>query len=149
MGRTVAFCVLVTMLACSKTPPGDGPKDGRANVSAQPDVVSSIQVGVGRSVVNFVLHVTNTSSQPVALEFPTSQRYDFIVQSGGAEVWRWSAGQMFSQLVSEETLKPGETRDFTAKLKIGNRSGRFSVVARLTASNRSIEQHADFEIPKR
>jgi hypothetical protein len=148
MEKTVAFCLLVAVLGCSKTPPGDGPKDGRAKATVQPDVVSSVQVGVGRGVVNFVLHVTNTSTQPVVLEFPTSQRYDFIVQSGGTEVWRWSEGQMFSQIVSQETLQPGETRDFTAKMKTETRSGRFSVTARLTTSNRSVEQHADFEIPK-
>ena len=147
--KTVAFCMLVTVLACSKTPPGSASHDGRASASAQPDVVSSVQVGVGRGVVDFVLHVTNTSARPVTLEFPTSQRYDFIVQDGSAEVWRWSGGQMFSQLVSQETLKAGETRDFSAKWDSETRSGRFSVLARLTASNRSIEQRADFEIPKR
>jgi hypothetical protein len=41
------------------------------------------------------------------LGFRTSQRYDLLIQNAqGQEVWRWSAEQMFAQMLGQEVLSP-------------------------------------------
>jgi Intracellular proteinase inhibitor len=55
--------------------------------------------------VELTLQVVNRSPRPVTLQFRDSQRYDFLIQNAqGQEVWRWSANQMFAQILGQETL---------------------------------------------
>jgi hypothetical protein len=63
--------------------------------------------------VELTLRVQNTGDQPVRLQMPTGQIYEFIVQRNGEEVWRWSQGRAFTQAVQQWTLSPDETRTFT------------------------------------
>jgi hypothetical protein len=57
--------------------------------------------------LELTLEVVNRSPRPVTLQFRNSQRYDFLIRNAqGQEVWRWSAGQMFAQILGEETLVP-------------------------------------------
>ena len=63
--------------------------------------------------VELILKVTNRSKEPKALEFSSSQRYDFeIADSRGAKVWQWSADRMFAQMLGTERLAPGESREY-------------------------------------
>lgn len=150
MAKGVACWVLAALLACSNAPPGGQPDETRTDVAPQNDLVTSMEIEVGATAVRFVLHVTNPSPEPMTLEFASAQRYDFVVRSkGGAEVWRWSADQMFAQMLGEETLAPGTSRDYAADWQPAGQSGVFEAIARLTATNHRAEQHATFEIPKR
>ncbi len=55
----------------------------------------------------FTLKVMNDASKPISLSFPTAQRFDLLMQNQqGREVWRWSAGRWFAQMLGEEVLKP-------------------------------------------
>jgi hypothetical protein len=55
------------------------------------------------------LSVRNVSAQPVTLEFPTSQQFDFIVRSeAGAEIARWSQGRQFTQQGLRLTVEPNQ-----------------------------------------
>src|SRR5262245_5185734 len=57
--------------------------------------------------LELTLEVVNRSLRPVTLQYRNYQRYDFLIRNAqGQEVWRWSAGQMFAQILSEETLAP-------------------------------------------
>ena len=57
--------------------------------------------------LDLTLEVVNHSPRPVTLKFRTAQRYDLLIQSAsGQEVWRWSAEQMFAQMLDQETLAP-------------------------------------------
>ena len=57
--------------------------------------------------LELTLQLVNHSRRPVTLQFRDSQRYDFLIRSAqGQEVWRWSANQMFAQLLGQETLSP-------------------------------------------
>lgn len=68
--------------------------------------------------------VTNVSKEPRKLSFRSSQRYDFwIIDSTGVEVWRWSDGRMFAQMLEDVTLKPGETLDFAESWDLTDASG--------------------------
>jgi len=147
MRKLVASCGLAALLACSNAPPGGAPNEARTDVAAQNDLVTSLEVEVGAGTVRFVLHLTNTSAQPIRLEFPAAQRYDFAVQTpAGSDVWRWSADKMFAQMLGEETIPAGGSREFTATWQPGTHSGLFVAIGRVTASNRQIEQRASFEI---
>ena len=150
MVKGVLCCVASALLACTNAPPGGQPKETRTEVAAENDLATSLQIEVGATAVRFVLHVTNPSTQPVTLEFASAQRYDFVVQTmAGAEVWRWSADQMFAQMLGEDTLAPGASRDYSETWQPGARSGVFVAIGKLTAMKHRAEQHATFEIPKR
>ena len=65
--------------------------------------------------ITFVVTLTNRASAPRTLTFPSSQTHDCIVNTADhKEVWRHSSGRMFAQVITEATLKPGESRTFTA-----------------------------------
>lgn len=63
--------------------------------------------------VTFTFTVTNTGSDPVELTFRSGKRADVVVTDTGSgeEVWRWSAGRMFTQAISTVELAGGETLD--------------------------------------
>ena len=64
--------------------------------------------------VTLVLTVRNRADEPRSLTLPSSQTHDFAVSAGaGDEVWRWSAGRMFAQMLTEVTLAAGESRTFS------------------------------------
>lgn len=111
-------------------------------------LVSSLQVEPFPDSVRFSLQVTNTGSQPVTLQFPSGQSFDFVVSRGGAELWRWSADRMFTQAVRTETLAPGETRSFDAAWQppVGT-SGELVARGFLTARGETAEQQARFSLP--
>ncbi|MGH2600480.1 MAG: BsuPI-related putative proteinase inhibitor, partial [Dehalococcoidia bacterium] len=56
-----------------------------------------------------------SATQPATLTFPSGQDFDVVVSSAdGREVWRWSTGRFFTQVVRDVTLAPGEERRFSA-----------------------------------
>ena len=53
------------------------------------------------------VRVVNEGSEPVRLNFGTSQRFEILVQDRqGRVVWRWSHGKYFAQVLGKEVLKP-------------------------------------------
>jgi Intracellular proteinase inhibitor len=57
--------------------------------------------------LDFTLELVNRSSRPVTLQFRDAQRYDVLIENAqGQEVWRWATGQMFAQMLGQETLPP-------------------------------------------
>ncbi len=53
------------------------------------------------------VRVVNEGSEPVRLNFSTSQRFEILVQDRqGRVVWRWSHGKYFAQVLGKEVLKP-------------------------------------------
>ncbi|MFZ5596362.1 MAG: BsuPI-related putative proteinase inhibitor [Bacillota bacterium] len=78
--------------------------------------------------VTITLTKSNVSNRPVTLFYNTTQRYDFTaVRADGTEVWRWSEDQSFGQQTSTVTLRPGETRVYTATWNQRNRQGNLVV----------------------
>jgi hypothetical protein len=91
--------------------------------------------------VGFVLEVRNAARAPQRLEFPTARTHDFAVTDAhGREVWRWSRGRLFAQVLSEIELAPGESRRFAAAWDQRDAAGalalpgRYGVVASLACS---------------
>jgi hypothetical protein len=66
--------------------------------------LGQLDAAPGASVrVRIVL--TNQLPEPRILDFPSAQRFDLrLLDESGAEVFLWSAGQMFAQFLGTETL---------------------------------------------
>jgi hypothetical protein len=64
----------------------------------------------------FILKVQNIASQLLALDFNSSQDFDFVVRDSvdGDEIWRWSEARFFSAVVRSEAIRPGSERTFEA-----------------------------------
>lgn len=119
--------------------------DGAEGASG--DLVPSVEVEVAPSSIRLLLHVTNVGSRPVTFRFPTSQRFDFDVETpAGERVWRWSDGRSFLQVLSEATLAPGETWDMEAVWATVPGAGRYVARGRLVSMGGGVEQEAPFEV---
>lgn len=111
-------------------------------------VATSLEVEVSPGRVELTLYLTNARTVPVVFTFPTAQRYDFgVIGESGQEVWRWSDGMSFTQVLTTDTLAPGETWRWTAEWSPGNRTGQYTAVAELTARETSLQQRVGFELP--
>lgn len=65
----------------------------------------------------------NTTSDPIRLEFPTSQRYDLEIRNEAGEVvYRWSDGKAFLDVVNSEDFGPGE-RNYTVLVPLSGKDG--------------------------
>lgn len=93
---TLAFCVLV-----AQVPQSGAPSGLKATLAADKPAYAP-----GESIT-FTLRVVNGTPRPVRLSFRTAQRFDLVMEDGrGHEVWRWSAGRLFAQVLGQETLSP-------------------------------------------
>jgi len=55
--------------------------------------------------IQVTLEVANRTAEPITLVFSTSQRFDLAIEDDeGNELWRWSRGKLFLQVLGEETL---------------------------------------------
>jgi Intracellular proteinase inhibitor len=139
--RHLAY-VAIVLVGCSPAEvgtPGGAP--------GAPPLLPSVQArAFAQDSVTFTLQVTNTSSQPVELNFNSGQSFDFIVSRGQQQVWRWSDEQMFTQALRLERLGPGETLTHSATWRPGPARGDFNVVGRLTSRDHPAEQAATFRV---
>lgn len=74
----------------------------------------SLDASMTGGAVSFAFTVENTGGDPVDLSFSSAQTHDVVVRDDGADVWRFSEGQMFAQMLGSETLGPGEAVTYEA-----------------------------------
>ena len=79
------------------------------------------------------LSIFNRSGRPAVLHFPTAQRYDFAVEDKhGTQVWQWSDGRSFAQMLGSESIGPGrEVITFAESIAAPTEPGRYRLVGRL------------------
>lgn len=142
MRRILGLVTLAALTACAPQP------DGGGKVTV-PDLLPSMQATALGDSVQFVLQVTNTTSETVDLEYRSGQSFDFVVlDETGSEVWRWSEGRMFTQALRHESLGPGETITHSALWSAEDRpAGAYAVVGTLTVADRSVQQRTEFRLP--
>jgi hypothetical protein len=93
--------------------------------------------------------VSNPTRGPVRIEFNSGQRYDFDVGTlAGERVWQWSADRSFIGALGSEELRAGESVEYS-EAWTGARSGEYTVLARLTSSNKPVELRTRFVVPSR
>lgn len=95
--------------------------------------------------VEFAFTVTNAGDEPMSLEFRSGLGADIAVLRGGAEVWRWSDGRLFTQALWSETLAPGESVIHEATWPDPD-PGTYEAVGRLAAENADVEASAAFTV---
>lgn len=112
-------------------------------------LASSLMVETLGDTARLVLQVTNGSSAPVSVTFPSGQSYDFAVMDGSESVWRWSADRSFLQAVRTVTLAPGQTESFAEAWPVtdAQRGRTLTAVAWLTSSDHPLEHRAQFRLP--
>ncbi|MEX0907043.1 MAG: BsuPI-related putative proteinase inhibitor [Gemmatimonadota bacterium] len=144
MGRVAGLAVALavgcsTVVPLAEVAPGSG---------SPPELGSSFNVSVGEDSVRLELHVTNVTSAAMALEFTSSQRYDFAVATTAGEVvWRWAADRSFMQALGAERLEPGESRRYTAVWPAPGRQADYVATAWLTSQNYPVELRTVFRLP--
>ncbi|MEJ2611176.1 MAG: BsuPI-related putative proteinase inhibitor [Candidatus Thiodiazotropha sp.] len=64
--------------------------------------------------ITIILHIKNISSTTKNLNFNSSKQYDFVVKNSENELfWRWSSGQLFTDVLTSYDLAPNEERIIT------------------------------------
>ncbi len=81
------------------------------------------------------LTLRNTQPQPLVLEFSSGQEYDVVIQdSAGKEVYRWSAGKMFAQLMHNVSVAGEKNWVVDITLAAPLPAGKYAVQAWLTTT---------------
>jgi len=152
--------VSLVVLAFACTPRPRGPeqattrsaKTQREHVvraDATPRIESALAVKVDKvdDGVRFEFRVRNAGGTRIEVNFPSGQTHEVIVlDTLGHEVWRWSNGRMFTQVLQNKVLRSDDTLAFGERWKNAPR-GHYVAVARLASVNYPVEQRADFVIP--
>jgi hypothetical protein len=113
----------------------------------EPLLASALDVSI-RDGVTLALHVTNNDRKHVELLFPSGQTHDFaILDSTGKEIWRWSAGRLFTQALQNKVLESHESATFAERWDAGARHGTFTAVATLASSSHPLETRVEFSLP--
>ncbi len=140
----------VLAFACApRSPAGDAVRKANARQqSASPRIEATLDVEPSaRRGVDFTFRVSNEGGGKVEMTFPSGQTHDVIVlDSGGREVWRWSEGRMFTQLLQNKVLRGADTISFRERWP-GATRGRYVAVARLASANYPVEQRIPFTVP--
>ncbi|TYL35928.1 hypothetical protein CV102_25300 [Natronococcus pandeyae] len=100
----------------------------------------------GSDAVAFEFSVTNTGSEPVELQFSDACKAEFVVEDEGREVWRYTDGRMFAQMISSERIAPDETATYEAEWE-NPQSGEYTAVAELRAQEGICEARTDVSVP--
>lgn len=95
-----------------------------------------------------VLAVTNSGGKVAELRFPDGQTHEFVLRDvAGRDVWRWSAGRLFTQALRTRPVDGGETVEFAEPLRGGVPRGTYTVVAQLRSDNHPIEVRRAIVLP--
>jgi len=145
----VSVLVLVLAFACGpRANVGDALVRAHAARAAQTaaPLAGSLDVNV-KNGVNFGFRVLNTSDRKLEVKFPNGKTHELVVlDSLGREVWRWSAGRMFTQSLQNKVLRTSDSLEFDARWSDAPR-GRYVAVATLASANFPVEERTEFVIP--
>lgn len=100
--------------------------------------------------VELTLAVRNDGGRPDTLRFVTSQRYEFLVHdSRGTLIWRWSAGQTFTQDVGEQVLPAGWEMTYTERVPVRLAPGAYRALGVVTGVGRGMASETGFTVEER
>jgi hypothetical protein len=142
----VAFGVLAFACAPRSRSTEATAKATRAQKGEPPRIESALAVNADENAsgVRIAFRVTNAGGGKVEMQFPSGQTHEVVVlDSLGREVWRWSEGRMFTQVIQNKILRTADTLAFDERWKSATR-GQYVAVARLASENYPIEQRTPF-----
>jgi hypothetical protein len=98
--------------------------------------------------LDLTLEVVNRSPQPVTLQYRTAQRYDVLIRNAqGQDVWRWATGQMFAQMLGQETLPPeGGKLTYYVVASVPLPPGSYTVTGVVPAVHAQMTAHLELTI---
>lgn len=99
-----------------------------------------------RDAVLFVFTVTNAGSEPVELQFTDACKAEFVLEDAGNEIWRFTEGRAFAQVLSSETLAPDESATYEAEWSAPE-PGEYTALAELRANDETCEARTDVSVP--
>lgn len=114
----VAITIALSFSGCgSSTPEPKKPKDARAATAVLKSNGISVSLRSDPAVTaaggtfSLTLVVRNLSGKPFTWTSPSVQTYDFVAyDKSGNEVWRWSKGMVFIQIVTRIAINPGDSK---------------------------------------
>ena len=108
------------------------------------DVTVSTADG-GLPTVEFAFTVTNEGSEAVDLHFSDAAKAEFVVQDGSREVWRFTEGRVFAQMLSTDRLEPTESVTYDGEWNEPT-PGAYTAVTELQAREATCAARAEFEV---
>ena len=143
-------CIAVLAFACGPRPRSEAATERstvkrNTPVDARAPLAPSLAVNVDNGV-HFDFGVTNASPRKVELLFNDGRTHDIVVlDSLGREVWRWSDGRMFTQVVQSKVLRASDTLQF-AESWTDPQPGNYVAVATLPSRNYPVEHRVAFVV---
>ncbi len=144
--------ITVSLLAAAVLAFACGPRSPSPVATTRPrkaletGVTSHVMVDTTRGVVRFAIEVANDSRKRVELNFADGLTHDFIVlDANGREVWRWSAGRMFTQGMQNRLLEAHDAVVYAEQWKPETK-GRYTLVAQLHSENYPVRQRVEFAL---
>jgi hypothetical protein len=119
----------------------------RHRAAAADTVDAGLAVWSDGGTARFALAVVNTADRRVEVNFPDGRTRDFAVyDAAGREVWRWSRGRLFTQVMQNRLLAARDSAVY-AEAWTAPRPGRYTVVAELRSANHPLTRAAAFVVP--
>ena len=116
--------------------------------NAKSPISAALDVQREPAAIRFALEVVNSGKKSIELTFPSGQTHDFVIlDSLGAEVWRWGTGRLFTQALQNKQLSRGESLAMTEKWDAPSLTpGRYTVIATLKSDNYPVSERAEFSV---
>ncbi|HXY30318.1 MAG TPA: BsuPI-related putative proteinase inhibitor [Gemmatimonadaceae bacterium] len=128
-------------------PPDSVPPDSVPGDSLTAYLVAYADSASTTGDILFHFVVSNPTSHPIAIDYPTGQSFDMEVRnSSGTVLWRWSTGVVFTPIARSETLAAGASLAFDGKWT-PTAHGAITASAWLTSSNHPMRASSYFTIP--
>ena len=120
---------LLTACGAAKESNNEQKDDGSDRVTGDMEVVLK-----EKSPLIYQYEVKNSLEKEVTLEFSSSQRYDFSVETEtGEQIYLFSSVAMFMTVLGEETIKQGETLQYEINLhELDLKSGDYLLTVWMT-----------------
>jgi hypothetical protein len=133
------------MFACGPRTPSPV-ANARPKTGADKGINSHVMVDTANGRVRFAIEVANDSPKRVELMFPDGRTHDFaVLDSTGREVWRWSAGRLFTQSMQNRLLDAHDRTVYDERWQ-APAPGRYTLVAQLHSENYPVRQQVDFSL---
>lgn len=118
----------------------------RAIADASEPLAPALDVQVGEEV-RFAFAVTNASKKKLEVRFADGRTHDLVVlDSMGREVWRWSEGRLFTQVMQTRALRRSDALRFDGSWEVPA-PGRYTAVATLESGNFPVKHSVQFVVP--
>lgn len=86
-------------------------------------------------------------SHDTALQFASSQRYDFqVIDPTGATQWTWSADRSFLQVLGSEGLRNGQSIEYREQIPAQLTPGKYQVTGMITTMGRPLQASATITV---